>query len=323
MAMRKIFSVFIGAAALVGVSQPASAKWCWIDNPPWMQAHDRMEASIVEVRTKSVEDVIGAIKVKVKQVSASGQQEQEMIRKSQEAHAATVTEQMRRDEIVRAKEQFSYETGQGVNACAAIQQAAGITQAGTNLSSSAKRTYDGLDIKPGSTTPLAQQVSVRLNPMSTDGGILLRNGGSSEDQRQAVIQQMAGLSLEKPDVRQLGTVAGDFQMVKARRLEALRSPAMASLAAVAAMSSTTGEGFGGGSQSLEAQLDLILDQYGGGPKFQQWSAQLAAQSERGLITELARLRGMSLALEQVTNDQQARMSAVMATLLAGTASGGM
>lgn len=320
--VKRIFWVFGIVAAATSFAGEAYAWKCTVNNPPWVMAHDQMEASIIRVRTMSVEDAIAAIKVKVAQVSASGSQEQEMIRSAQEAQAATVTEQMRREEVVRAKEQFSYETGQGVNACAAIQQAAGITQASTNLSSTAKRTFDGLDVKPGTTAPLEQQVQVRLNPMSTDGGVLLRDGGSTEDQRQAVIQQLAGLSLEKPDVRKAGTAAGDFELVKARRLEALRSPAMASLAAVAAMSSTSGEGFGGSNQSLEAQLDRILDQYGGGPKFQEWSAQLASQSERGLITELARLRGMSLALEQVTNDQQARISAVMATLLAGTASGG-
>lgn len=71
------------------------------------------------------------------------------------------------------------------------------------------------------------------------------------------------------------------------------------------------------------QLDLLIAQYGGGPEFEKWSAGLAGQSEHGLLVELGRLRSISLTLRQALIEQQARTTAVFATMLATQAGGSL
>jgi len=110
-------------------------------------------------------------------------------------------------------------------------------------------------------------------------------------------------------------------MLKARRVEALRSPALISLSAIRAMSSTDDHQIGTTASSPLARLDALIGQYGGGPQYEAWSAGLAGQSEHGLLIELTRMRSMSLSLRQQLIEQQARTSAVFGTILATQAGG--
>ena len=57
-------------------------------------------------------------------------------------------------------------------------------------------------------------------------------------------------------------------MLRARRVEALRSPALASLTAVAAITSKTGHLADDDAQAPVQWLDSLVDQYGGGSKHQ-------------------------------------------------------
>ena len=59
----------------------------------------------------------------------------------------------------------------------------------------------------------------------------------------------------------------------------------------------------------------------GGDGFEAWSAGLAGQSEHGLLVELARLRSISLTLRQTQTEQQARLAALFATMVAVQAGG--
>ena len=151
---------------------------------------------------------------------------------------------------------------------------------------------------------------------------MLLDPAASDDDRKAVIQAMAGLPMPKPTAAMPGAEA-DLMMLKARRVEALRSPALVSLSAVRAMSSAAGHEVGSSAPSPLAQLDALTGQYGGGPQYEAWSAGLAGQSEHGLLIELTRMRSMALALRQQLIEQQARTSAVFGTILAVQAGGSL
>ena len=66
---------------------------------------------------------------------------------------------------------------------------------------------------------------------------------------------------------------------------------------------------------------FLLFHAAGGAGHEAWSSALAGQSERGLIVELSRLRAMSLRVRQIKAEQQARITALFATMV-GLEAGG-
>ena len=109
-------------------SGQAHAAWCSITTE-WMAQHAKTEAALIE-RTKlletrvafegaqTLEQVLAALKVVNRQYAGEEQRLQETVKKSQEAYANTVNEQVRNERLVKIKEDYSYESGQGANACA-------------------------------------------------------------------------------------------------------------------------------------------------------------------------------------------------------------
>ena len=89
----------------------------------------------------------------------SGDRVQTTARSSQQAHASAVTEQDRRDSIVKAKEDYSYETGQGVNACQTISTMSGAVESLGSTTQTAKAQFRALDVAPGKATPIAEALS--------------------------------------------------------------------------------------------------------------------------------------------------------------------
>src|SRR3954464_14129270 len=235
----------------LGFAAPsAAAQTCFVADPVWQAGHAQatgtlsaqvtlLGTNLTRERSLTLEMLLGAMKVYTKQVSVSGDRVQTAARSSQQAHASAVTEQDRRDAIVRAREDYSYETGQGVNACQTVQTMSSAVEGLGSTSQTAKASFRALDIAPGKATPIADAVKTRLdNAKKTDAAILLDTSASDEDKR-AVIQHLAGLPMPVPSPAMSGAEK-DVAMLRARRVEALRSPALASLTAVSAMSSKTG-----------------------------------------------------------------------------------
>jgi hypothetical protein len=317
-------------AAAVLAAAPAAAQTCFVADPVWQAGHSQaasalsarvtlLGTNLTRERSITLEMLLGAMKVYTKQVSVGGDRVQTAARSSQQAHASAVTEQDRRDAIVRAKEDYSYETGQGVNACQTVQTMSSTVESLGSTSQTAKTSFRALDIAPGKATPIADAVKTRLdNAKKTDAAILLDTSASDEDKR-VVIQHLAGLPMPVSTPAMSGAEK-DVAMLRARRVEALRSPALASLTADAAMSSKTGH-FPDDGQAPVQWLDALIDQYGGGSKHEAWSNALAGQSERGLMMELSRLRAISLRVRQLKAEQSARLTALFATMV-GLEAGG-
>ncbi|NSX94407.1 hypothetical protein [Agrobacterium tumefaciens] len=331
--MKKHMRLVLGTAVLSGSillgSNSAFAFWCSVSTG-WIATHEQVEKHLIDetqilendvakAGSETLEQVLAALKVYNRQNSGEGQRLQQSTKKSQEAYANTVTEQMRRERLVEIKENYSYESGQGPNACAQVAFMQKVTGAIDGTGSSTSRTYKAIDVAPGSVPSVAQQAADRRDPRSTDASLLLDVSASEEDKRK-VIQQLAGFAVAKPGGDQDGTVGGEFAMLRAREAEAWRSPALVSLAAVAAMSNkATGDGDGAGSV-LQA-MDALIDNYGGGPAYAKWTNALQLQSERGLMIELNRLRALSMRLRTYHSESEARKAAVVAGMLAAEAQG--
>lgn len=316
----------------LGFAAPsAAAQTCFVADPVWQAGHAQatgtlsaqvtlLGTNLTRERSLTLEMLLGAMKVYTKQVSVSGDRVQTTARSSQQAHASAVTEQDRRDSIVKAKEDYSYETGQGVNACQTISTMSGAVESLGSTTQTAKAQFRALDVAPGKATPIAEAVKARLDhSKKTDAAVLL-DPSASDDDKKIVIQHLAGLPMPVASPSMSGAEK-DVAMLRARRVEALRSPALASLTAVAAMTSKTGHLADDDAQAPVQWLDSLVDQYGGGSKHQAWSNALAGQSERGLMMELSRLRAMSLRVRQLKAEQSARITALFATMV-GLEAGG-
>lgn len=306
---------------------PAQAATCFTYDPAWQAGHaaaqttlngrvELMGTNLARERALTLEALLSATKVYTKQTSVNGERTSSTQKSTQEAVAATVTTQTQREALVRAVENYSPESGQGVQACKTVALLNQTVSALDKVPTTAKTLYTDVDVSPGKATTIQNAVQNRRDLSKADASVLLDRNASDED-RKAVIMQLAGLPMPLPNATTPGAEA-DLMMAVSRRVEALRSPALVSLAAVRAMYATGDHASGSGSsaESPIDQLDNLIKQYGGGDDFEKWSAGLAAQSERGLLIELARLRSMTLRLRQTLIEQQSRNGALFATMLA-------
>ena len=321
------------AAALAALASPVAAQSCFVVDPLWIAGHTRatgvletrvatMGTNVATQRSLTLEMLLSAMKVQTAQVSTNGEREVNLVSNTQQAVAATLSQVAQRQALVDAREQYSIDTGQGVNACGSIDLMNSTSRATGNVAMTGRETYRDLDVSPGKNVPIPEATRARLAaPTKADAAILF-DPSASDDDRKIVIQDMAGLPMPKPTDTMPGAEA-DLMMLRARRVEALRSPALVSLSAVRAMSSTDDHQIGTSAASPLAQLEALIAQYGGGPQYEAWSAGLAGQSEHGLLIELTRMRSMSLALRQQLIEQQARTAAVLGTMLATQAGGNL
>jgi hypothetical protein len=331
--MKQVLLAVSAAALAACLAAPAAAQTCFVADPIWIAGHNSatatlttrvatMGTNIATQRSLTLELLLSAMKVQTAQTSTNGEREVNLASNTQQAVASTLSQVSQRRALVDAREQYGIDTGQGVNACGSIDLMNSTSRSMGNVAKSGRETYRSLDVVPGKNTPVQDAVRNRLqDPAKADSAVLF-DPAASDDDRKAVIEAMAGLPMPKPTAAMPGAEA-DVMMLRARRVEALRSPALVSLSAVRAMSSTDDHQTGTTAGSPLAQLDALIGQYGGGPQFEAWSAGLAGQSEHGLLIELTRMRSMSLSLRQQLIEQQARTSAVFSTILATQAGGNL
>lgn len=318
-------------------ASPASAVTCpFVNDPAWMAQHAATQSGLIGLvqglqmalsgaMTLSNQMLVSASAVYTKQVDADAQRLTTGKVQNNQALAATMMQADRNLRIAKVQEDFGINTGQGVKACQTISLFNGVNSTLEDHLSTAQQGLAALDIAPGAAVDLSKAVQNRMNNLDKTDASVLFDPKSPADSKHRVIEQMAGLPLPKPGPGVAGAVA-EGMMARARRLEALRSPALASLEAVAGLHSKHSHGgtswpvglqgeYGADASPVEA-LDALIAQYGGGTGYDEWSAGLAGQSERGLLIEYTRLRAMALKLRGVEAEQKARMTAVTAADLA-------
>ena len=312
-------------SSLTLIATTAEAQKCFVVDAVWQAGHVGVEqglnarvalmtTNLARERAITLELLVGATKVHTRQQSLNAERETAMEKNTQEAVASTLTEQDRREKLIHAKEQYSFESGQGVAACDTVDLIANTQKAFDNVLQNAKKGVKDVDTAPGMATPLADAVKARLKAKDdVDASVLFTSG--SKEAGKNIIQHLSGLPLPFPDKSMNGADA-DLALIRARRVEALRSPALVSLNYVRSMSSTDGHETGStGAKSPNDMLDELIDRYGGGDQYNDWSTKLVSQSERGLLLELARLRAISLQLRQQQIAQQGRLTVLYSTML--------
>jgi hypothetical protein len=176
-----------------------------------------------------------------------------------------------------------------------------------------------IDAAPGSAVSPLQAASRRLSSDSPEAvsAVAFFDPDTTSAQRDAYMNNVIGMPFNRPDG--IDGVEDEITFMQARRWEAMRSPAIASLAVRASAEAGSHFGAGGDSMSYLGSIDFLIEQFGGGPDYEEWSASLVTKSEAGILKEIARLRAINLMISQYRQESQDRQLAVIASLLAGEA----
>lgn len=341
----------IAAMPLLSANEAQAGGYCPIaPDAAWMTVHETTTTSlntafdvnknlILQQMTLAYQRMMSAIKVDTSQENVDGQKVSQSIQKSDEALASTMTQTDVNRQITQAHADFGPD-GQAVNAC---ETAVLIDEASSAMSvykNSAREymTPDRVYAAPGSTkTPQeAIQASLSLHRQKyctaseADAGLCgsagsepaadvevatILNASASADAKDAFLNNLVGLPLAKPTAEEATTARGSIMMIDSMRAEAVRSPAMVSMAAIRAMNEGGGGADAHGS-SFNASLDNLMETYGGGSGYQAWYTELATKNERGLMQELNKLRAMSIKMRTFRSESNSRMAATLAAVLA-------
>lgn len=323
----------LGAMATHGVW--AGGAVCLVTDPVWRTGHEAAQSTISEgvdqmARTfadqslLTHEALISALRVHTRQLSLNGERGAVASTESAEAAANVYVEQRAAEQVREAHETYGPQ-GQMVGGCALIED---LQLADDAMESRMDRAADvlsgdAIDTMPGQAVPPLEAAARRL-ARDTDAAVSAAAffGPDTESaDRDAFMNNVIGLPFPLPSG--IDGVEDELAFMQARRWEAMRSPAIVSLAAVRA-AAEEGSHFGAGAEADETMsylgaLDWYVGQFGGGPAYEEWAASLVTKSETGLQKELARLRAISLVLSRYRQESQERQLAVIATLLAGTA----
>lgn len=330
----------VGAAALWALAPSwawAGGMVCLVTDPVWMAGHstaettltaavDNMASTVATQSQLTHQALMSALRVQTRQDSLNGERGALAATSNAEA-AANVYVEQRAAEMIRDAHETYGPQGQMVGGCELIEDlrladdamTSRMDRAGDVLSS------DAIDTMPGQGVSPLVAASRRLandRPEAVSAVAFFDAETSSAD-RDAYMNNLIGLPYELP--QGIDGVEDEMAFMRVRRWEAMRSPAIVSLAAVRA-AAEEGSHFGVGAEADETKsyleaLDWYVGQFGGGAGYEQWSASLVTKSETGLQKELARLRAVNLVLSRYRQESQDRQLAVIATLLAGTAVG--
>lgn len=358
--VRILGSVGMGAILLSGVVNPvpAHAFICTYDvDDPVMKANatavsEEVNASFdtgltttSTLMTSMYEILVSAMKIGASQRSTDGQRNSTGISQSLQAYAQVVNQQGQNEDILQAQDEFG--TGSEVSGvCSETAMTGEVVRAIDSVPTQAKSIIQSSNIPaaPGGTVLPRKAIATRLSshlsryctqdevtagwcstvgskPAADVSAQTLFDPASTQEDVDAFINNLVGDPLDKPDATSAKTPEGVLRMATAMRAEAVRSPALVSLAALRA------ENAGGSGYSLVSQsgitvtqaLDAIMKKYGGGPDYDTWDASVAGANQYGVLRELVRLRGLSMKLRNFQTQSQTRMGAILSTLLAAEA----
>lgn len=139
----------------------------------------------------------------------------------------------------------------------------------------------------------------------------LFNPKASNQAKDAFVNNLVGLPVRKPNKQEAKTPEGAIMLVDAMRAEAARSPAIVSLAILRSQSEEEN-----GQRSVNQSLDDIIDKYGGGEQYEKWYAELGTKNEKGLLTELNKIRSLEVKIRSLKSDSNTRIAAMLASILA-------
>lgn len=309
---------------------------CLVADPIWRAGHtsaqttlntgvNTMVSTFATNSTLTTQQIVSAIRVLAQQTSSGANTEAVGTQQALKAAAETYVETRTAEELREAHNTYG-PPGQAVGSCDFVREMEVMNTALDSIEERASVIVNagGLDTRPGSTVSVDDALSRRSAVAAADFGsvvsaVVFLDPSTPSGVKDAFMNNVIGIPLEKPT--DLDGVEDSIQFMRARQAEALQSPAIVSLASVRAAHEATGH-FGGGTisgsvnRSMDETVIWLLDRYGGGDEYEEWSAELVTKSEVGLMKEIARLRAISLALTIERNQSADRQQAVIATLLA-------
>lgn len=285
------------------------------------------------------EQIISAVAIATKQEALSANVVGDNNRATAEQLVNAIRAQRQNDAVAKAYLDFNGGTGQGYDPCGTVAKNKTMDLAFTTLAAKAKAAVNTFDAAPGKlVASTAQAMQARLanhrNKFCTaaeaDAGLCSLSslpGGDTNaallfepteensltaEARTAYIQHVMGAPDQALDKTAGGTPAGETYMVQKNRKDSLLSVPTYSLAMIDAANTRSTE-FGG--KSPNEVLKLRVNQYFGGTEAEQWSGNLARQTQRGLLVESAKMGGLEVWLHQKQYEQNQRLVANLAALV--------
>tara|TARA_R110000737_G_scaffold127218_4_gene159779 strand:+ start:9631 stop:10665 length:1035 start_codon:yes stop_codon:yes gene_type:complete len=342
MQLNKIRMIAGGAA--LALSLPATSATaggglvCTVVDALWQAGHssaqaalitgvNTMAATIATQQATTNELLVAALGVSTKQESVNAERNATTSASAAKATSQVIIEQDMAEQIIEAHETYGPQ-GQMIGGCDVAEE---LSIASAATSSSAERASEilgsgAIDTVPGAGVTPEQGAARRMayvDEPEAVSAIAFLDSDTSAEMKDAFMNNVIGLPLDPPD--DMGEVDSAIRLMQNRRMEALRSAPITSLAIVRAANEASGHfdtdelTEDGDVESLIDATDYLLDMYGGGDRYETWSAALVTKSEVGLLKEIARLRSVSLMLSRVSQEGSDRRQAIIATLLAGAA----
>lgn len=345
----KLMKSFLRAATvslffLSPVAVHAGGSFCSVADPVWRAGHsstqtalraavDQMSATVARENEVTASQIVSAIRVLTSQRAHTDSQIATADMKATEASTSAITANMTRMAVVRAEETYGT-MGQAPDACEVAERLASLneTMSGQQAVARDLLTSPRIDARSGGVVDLDDSMRRRLDtasPQTVNVALSLLDPSASEETVAAFINNLTGLPLRKVAIEDGGVAAGagrieDYhQNLIAQRVEAFRSPAIYSLGIIRGAHEEADHAALGGAHggTLDEQLQWLIDRYGGGDDYLEWSAELATKSEVGIVKEIARLRSIQMAVSRMNSDADSRITTMLATLIAQEADG--
>lgn len=289
--------------------------------------------------TTKFEQIISAVAIATKQEALSANVVADNNRQTSEQLVNAIRAQQQNTAVAKAYLDFNAATGQGFDPCGTVAKNKSMDLAFTTLAAKAKAAVGVLDASPGRlVTSTSQAMQTRLKEhrdkfctaAEADAGLCTLSalpGGDTNaallfepaeenslttEARTAYIQHVIGPPDEKLAKEAGATPAGETYMVQKNRKDSMLSVPAYSLSTINA-ANTRSTQFGG--KSPNEVLKLRVNQYFGGKEAEQWSGNLARQTQRGLLVEAAKMGGLEVWIHQQQYEQNQRLIANLATLV--------
>ena len=289
--------------------------------------------------TYKFEQIISAVAIATKQEALSANVVADNNRQTSEQLVNAVRAQQQNSAVAQAYLDFNAATGQGFDPCGTVAKNKSMDIAFSTLAAKAKASVGELDASPGrlvSSTGHAMQQRLKqhrdkfcteaeanaglcslstLPGGDTNAALLFEpaeENSLTTEARTAYIQHVIGPPDQALTKDAGATPAGETYMMQKNRKDSMLSIPAYSLSMINA-ANTRSKAFG--DKSPNEVLKLRVNQYFGGKEAEQWSGNLARQTQRGLLMEAAKMGGLEVWIHQQQYEQNQRLLANLATLV--------
>lgn len=348
-AVAAITLALAGTAAGIGCPPVVDSVWQAAMQAAQVAIVDEIKNTLVEkvtgVQTDNMKREESEMKKLAAQTAASGEKVAATQRAANEAEAMVAAEISNRKAMFEAVMDFNPQTGQGFDPCGEQARSKNIATAiGEANTAMQEKVVSEIDNAPGrfvkspgdvigrriavATTTYCSPDQARAGFCSQPGRLAGKDtdaahffatnpAGTPESQAKSdMLNLMYGVPAAAPNQTVAQSPTGIAYLEAKRTNDAYRSISQASFKNLQAWTEARN---GGGGERSDSVVDSIADKvntYAGGNNYLAWEKSRAAQSERGLLVDLAKMRAFALYLKNLEYQQYERIEANLAAMLA-------